>query len=61
MADKNTPSILQSVGKELKNNPPSVLSSTQRKFGVVRAKKQKTAILLSKARKQGANIPFKGA
>jgi len=49
-------SILTSVGKELKENPPKVLQSTTKKFGIARAKKQKTAILLSKARKMGANI-----
>lgn len=53
-------SILEGIGKELKNNPPSILSSTTKKFGIARAKKQKTAILLSKARKAGANIPHKG-
>lgn len=53
--------ILESVGKELKSNPPKVLSSTERKFGIARAKRQKTAILLSKARKAGASIPYKGA
>lgn len=54
-------SILENIGKELKNNPPKVLANTTKKFGVARAKKQKTAILLSKARKSGANIPYKGA
>jgi len=59
MADKS--SILKAVGNEIKNNPPSVLKDTQRKFGIARAQKQKTAILLSKARKLGANVPLKGA
>lgn len=54
-------SILESVGHELKVNPPKVLASTERKFGIARAKRQKKAILLSKARKAGANIPYKGA
>jgi hypothetical protein len=53
-------SILESIGKELKNNPPKVFANTAKKFGVVRAKRQKTAILLSKARKAGANVPYKG-
>ena len=52
--------ILSEVGKELKANPPSILKNTQEKFGVTRAAKQKKAILLSKARKGGANIPLKG-
>lgn len=59
MADK-TKTILQDVGKELKNNPPSILQSTKEKFGVARAAKQKKAILLYKARKGGANIPTRG-
>jgi hypothetical protein len=57
---KNT-GILDIVGKELKNNPPSILKSTEKKFGLARAKKQKTAIMLSKARKMGSNVPYKGA
>jgi len=55
VADKD--SILESVGSELKSNPPKILQSTRRKFGPARALKQKRAILLSKARKLGANIP----
>lgn len=57
----NDKAILTDVGKELKSNPPGVLATTQKKFGIARAKKQKTAILLSKARKYGAKVPFKGA
>jgi hypothetical protein len=52
-----TGSILESVGKELKDNPPSIVTSTRRKFGPARALKQNRAILLSKARKLGAAIP----
>lgn len=52
-----TQSVLERVGHELKVNPPSVLASTRRKYGPVQAAKQKTAILLSKARKAGASIP----
>jgi hypothetical protein len=54
MADDNE--ILESVGHEIKVNPPKVLESTRRKFGVGRAKKQRVAILLSKARKMGASV-----
>lgn len=54
MADSK--SILEGVGKELKDNPPSILASTRRKFGPARALKQKRAILLSKARKLGASV-----
>ena len=53
--------ILTDVGKELKANPPGILASTQKKFGIARAKKQKKAIMFSKARKAGANVPYKGA
>ena len=52
--------ILEAAGKEMKINPPGVLASTQEKFGVARAKRQKKAIMFSKARKAGANIPYKG-
>jgi len=54
-------SILDTIGKELKSNPPKILANTTKKFGIARAQKQKKAILLSKARKVGANIPYKGA
>ena len=57
MADNR--GILESVGHELKENPPKVLKSTKRKFGSKVAGKQRIAILLSKARKMGANIPHK--
>ena len=49
--------ILQSVGKELKNNPPRILAKTAKKKGKAAANKQRVAILLSKARKAGAKIP----
>ena len=52
-----TVSILSGVGHELKTNPPAILAKTRRKSGVKRAAKQRTAILLSKAREAGANIP----
>lgn len=50
-------SILQSVGHELKENPPRQLAKTRKKFGAARAEKQRVAILLSKSRKRGANVP----
>lgn len=57
MAKKSkTKRILSSVGKELKKNPPKILAKTRRKKGVKAAKKQRVAILLSKARKRGARI-----
>lgn len=54
---KNTKTILKSVGKELKQNPPSILAKTAKKKGKTQANKQRVAILLSKARKAGARIP----
>jgi len=48
--------ILDSVGQELKSNPPSVLAKTKAKFGPQRAEKQRVAILLSKSRKLGAKV-----
>lgn len=51
-----TKKILKSVGKELKKNPPKILTKTAKKEGKTMANKQRVAILLSKARKKGANI-----
>jgi len=48
--------ILDSVASELKTNPPKQLARTAAKFGAADAKKQRVAILLSKARKAGASI-----
>lgn len=57
MADKSkTGSIVESVGHELKENPPAILSSTKRKFGSQRAEAQRKAILLNKSRRLGASI-----
>jgi hypothetical protein len=39
------------AGEEIKENPPSILARTRRKFGAKRAEAQRTAILLNKARK----------
>lgn len=44
---------LESIGHELKTNPPRILAQTRRKYGAERAEKQRKAILLSKARKRG--------
>lgn len=44
---------LQRAGREMKENPPAILAKTARKSGKKRAKKQKVAILLSKARNGG--------
>ena len=48
--------VLESVGHELKHNPPRVLAKTARKYGKKRAQKQRVAILMSKARKRGAKV-----
>ncbi len=48
--------IIASVGRELKHNPPKVLAKTRRKKGAKAANRQRTAILLSKARGRGANV-----
>ena len=60
MAGK-TSAILGSVGRELKENPPSVLATTRRKKGAVAAESQRKAILLSKARTRGARIARRGS
>ncbi len=44
--------IFEKVGKEIKNNPPKILEHTREKFGAADAKKQRIAILLSKAGKK---------
>ena len=49
-------SIIQSVGRELKHNPPKILAKTRRKKGAKAAARQRTAILLSKARSRGADV-----
>jgi len=46
-------SILESIGHELKENPPKILKKTARKKGKKQAEKQRVAILLSKAQKAG--------
>lgn len=46
-------SLVAAAGHEMKKNPPSVVEHTARKYGRARAKKQRTAILLSKARRGG--------
>ena len=54
-----TQSKIEAAGHEIKENPPKILAHTAKKFGKARAKKQKTAIILAKARKEGAKIPLK--
>jgi hypothetical protein len=49
----STPSraALQSAGHELKVNPPKQLARTAKKFGKADAKRQRIAIMFSKARR----------
>ena len=42
---------LEAAGSEMKENPPSVLATTRRKFGAKRAEKQRVAIMFSKGRR----------
>lgn len=49
--------LIADAGKEMSDNPPSQLAKTAAKFGPDRAKKQRVAILLSKAKRGGAKIP----
>lgn len=55
MADRSA-RILEAVGHEIKHNPPKILAHTRKKFGAADAKKQRIAILLSKARREGARV-----
>ena len=54
-----TARLIQEMGHEVKHNPPAIVKHTARKFGKARAAKQRVAIMLSKARKAGADIPAK--
>jgi len=51
--------ILRAAGHEMKVSPPKILKQTRRKSGAAQAEKQRVAILLSKARAAGADIPEK--
>lgn len=56
MAKRNQ-AILRQKFSEVFHNPPEITKSTARKFGPERARKQKVAIAMSKARRAGAHIP----
>ena len=56
MSNTRTARILSDVGKELRDNPPTILEKTRRKKGKKAAEEQRKAILLAKARKRGADI-----
>jgi hypothetical protein len=51
--------LTKAAGDEMKKNPPAILKTTLRKSGPKRAEAQRVAILLSKARAAGADIPEK--
>lgn len=51
---------IAAAAREVRKDEPAVVGKTRRKFGAKRAAAQKTAIVLSKARKAGARIPKKG-
>ncbi len=61
MAKKKTKTekILSSVGRELKRDEPAIVGKARIKHGERAARKQETAILLSKARRRGARIKKK--
>lgn len=42
---------LEAAGHEMKEDEPAILAKTSRKFGPARAAEQRTAILMSKARR----------
>ena len=44
---------IEAAGHEIKVNPPKILAHTAKKFGKADAKRQRVAIMLSKARKGG--------
>jgi len=52
-----TASILDSVGSELKEDPPAAVERAKRREGKAKGERVRRAILLSKARKSGADIP----
>ena len=51
--------ILKKTFGEVFSNEPKIVAKTRRKKGAAKAKKQKIAIALSKARRAGASIPGK--
>ena len=57
MKKTKTQKLLEQAGKEVKMREPKIVGHTRAKFGEEREQRQKTAIILSKARAQGAKIP----
>ena len=56
MEHERSARILHAVGREMKDNPPSILAKTRRKQGAKAAERQRRAILLSKARDASARV-----
>lgn len=54
-----TRKLIEAAGHELKVNPPKAVKATLRKKGPEAANKQRVAIMFSKARAAGADIPEK--
>jgi len=54
-----TKKLIESAGHEMKENPPKILAKTAKKKGAAQANKQRVAIMLSKARAAGGDIPEK--
>lgn len=48
--------LVRAAFREVTHNPPEQLAKTRKKFGPVKAEKQRVAIALSKARRAGARI-----
>lgn len=57
MPSSDKSSGLEAIGRELKENPPKILAHTAKKFGKGDANRQRTAIMLSKARRAGLSVP----
>lgn len=53
MAKYPSASKIEAAGHEIKQNPPKILAHTAKKFGKADAKRQRVAIMMSKARKSG--------
>lgn len=51
MAKYPSPTAIEAAGHEIKTNPPKILRHTAKKFGKADARKQRVAIMLSKARR----------
>lgn len=57
MAKSDNAETLEGIGQELKFNPPAITEKTRAKYGNDKARKQRIAVLLSKARRAGLKTP----